>query len=268
MQRERFHAAARDGAGRYRPPLLFVHGAFSAGACWDAHLLHWFAEAGFDAHAFSLRGHGLSPGDAAADNYGLDAYLDDVVDEIDRLDRPPVVIGHSMGGWLAMRAALECRVAGLGLLCPVPPFGMAPANLSLLFWRPLLAARIGRVFAIGDGAADPQVLRAALFAGPAPEQLLGETWVTEAAESLRAGLELQHPPRFDLAPLRVLPRRVLGAEHDRLIPPAFVHATADLLDARATILPGMGHGVMLEEDWPMAADILLQWLYGPDFVPI
>ena len=134
--------------------------------------------------------------------------------------------------------------------------------------RPVLAARIAGVFAAGAGAADPLALHEALFAGPAPEHLLGEPWVTEAVESRRVGLELQHPPRFDLAPLRALPRRVLGAEHDRLIPPAFVRATADLLDTRATILPGMGHGVMLERDWPMAADIMLQWLQGPDFVPM
>ncbi|MEZ5667712.1 MAG: alpha/beta fold hydrolase [Alphaproteobacteria bacterium] len=256
--------APAGAADPRRPPLLFVHGAFAGGQCWATHLMPACAAAGWRSHAFSLRGHGASPGDVVRDNYGLDAYLDDLVDEIDRLDRPPVLVGHSMGGWLAMRAATECAVAGLVLMCPVPPFGLASANLSLAVWNPLLAARIGRVFAHGDAAVDPSVMRETLFAGALPPGMAEQEWATQAAESLRAGIELQHPPRFDLAPLRGLPRLVLGAERDALIPPPFVHATAGLLEAEAEILPGLGHGLMLDHGWQIVADRLLGWLANPD----
>lgn len=264
VSRERFHAGPATSGGDQRPPLLFIHGAFAAGACWDLHMLPWFAKAGYDAHAFSLRGHGGSAGNAGLDNFGLDAYLDDVLDEIDRLDRPPVLVGHSMGGWLAMRAAVEREVAGVGLLCPVPPFGLAAANFSLFTFQPLLATQIGSIFGHSPSGAERQIFERALFAGMVPDGLLDQPWMIEATESLRAGIELQSPPRFDLAPLRALPCRVIGAEADSLIPPAFVRATADLLGAPVTIVPEMGHAVMLEPEWPMVADLLLSWLRGPD----
>ena len=53
---------------------------------------------------------------------------------------------------------------------------------------------------------------------------------------------------------------VLGAEHDVLIPPDQVRMTAMRYDVEATILPGLGHGMMLETDWRVAADPILAWL--------
>lgn len=45
---------------RYELPLLFVHGGGASASCWDA-FQTYFAEAGFDTYALSLRGHGKSP---------------------------------------------------------------------------------------------------------------------------------------------------------------------------------------------------------------
>lgn len=56
------------------------------------------------------------------------------------------------------------------------------------------------------------------------------------------------------------PLLVLGAEHDVLIPPDQVQMTARRYDVEATILPELGHGMMLETDWRIAADPILSWL--------
>ncbi len=53
---------------------------------------------------------------------------------------------------------------------------------------------------------------------------------------------------------------VLGAEYDHLIPPTLVEMTARTYHARAEILPGLGHGLMLERDWQRPALRLLAWL--------
>ena len=45
-----------------RPPLLFVHGAYSSAWVWDEFWLPWFAANGWSAHALSLEGHGDSDG--------------------------------------------------------------------------------------------------------------------------------------------------------------------------------------------------------------
>jgi pimeloyl-ACP methyl ester carboxylesterase len=53
-----------------------------------------------------FRGHGRSEWAAT---YGLTAYLDDLTSFLrDHLQKPVVLVGHSMGGEIAMRAAVDC----------------------------------------------------------------------------------------------------------------------------------------------------------------
>jgi non-heme chloroperoxidase len=68
---------------------------------------------------------------------------------------------------------------------------------------------------------------------------------------------------FDLPSLSRTPRPpmlVLGAEHDVLIPPDQVRMTARSYGVSANILPDLGHGMMMETDWRIAADPILYWL--------
>jgi hypothetical protein len=53
---------------------------------------------------------------------------------------------------------------------------------------------------------------------------------------------------------------VLGAENDVLIPPDQVRMTARRYGVEAHILPGLGHGMMMESDWRIAADPIVAWL--------
>lgn len=72
---------------------------------------------------FDYRGHGASSGAFAACTLG--DWLEDALLVIDRLTEGPVLpVGSSMGGWLALRAAMERpgRVVGLVLIAPAPDF--------------------------------------------------------------------------------------------------------------------------------------------------
>ena len=78
--------AAPRGASP-RPPLLFVHGAYSAAWVWDETFLPWFAGKGFDAYAVSLRGHGASDGHGGVAWATLGGYVDAIVPVADVLAR-------------------------------------------------------------------------------------------------------------------------------------------------------------------------------------
>ncbi len=72
---------------------------------------------------FDYFGHGASTGDFADGTIGR--WKDDALAAIDRLtDGPQVLVGSSMGGWIAILAALARpdRVAGLYLIAPAPDF--------------------------------------------------------------------------------------------------------------------------------------------------
>ncbi|KAF2235507.1 alpha/beta-hydrolase [Viridothelium virens] len=114
-------------------PLLFLHGAHCAAACFKI-LLPLMARAGYASYALSLRGHGKSwqPSTFAFHVLtSIDSYVADAQAGLDFLtaeypDTPAVVVGHSMGGGVWQRALSlrpDAPVAGLVLLASAPLSG-------------------------------------------------------------------------------------------------------------------------------------------------
>ena len=90
-----------------------IHGFGEGGYVWDR-VLPAIASR-YDAIAPDLRGHGDSAWDAEA-RYDVQAHIEDVVHVIRALDlRRLVLVGHSMGGEIAIHVAAQCadRIAGL-----------------------------------------------------------------------------------------------------------------------------------------------------------
>ncbi|WET79059.1 alpha/beta hydrolase [Amycolatopsis sp. QT-25] len=85
-------------------PLVFVHGIRLSGAAWSEQL----HRATLPARAVDLPGHGTRRGE----RFTLAAAADAVVEG---LDEPALVVGHSLGGFVAIAAAARHpeRVAGL-----------------------------------------------------------------------------------------------------------------------------------------------------------
>src|SRR3954447_8237547 len=83
---------------RRRPRLLFVHGISVGAWIWDEHFLPFFANAGFEANAVSLRGHGNSEGHERIASWRLADYTQDLQEAVERIGGPVIVIGHSLGG--------------------------------------------------------------------------------------------------------------------------------------------------------------------------
>lgn len=103
-----------------RPPVLLVHGGYHGAWCWSAWVDRLAAD-GREVAALDLRGHGGLPQPPGYAETGVMGFVDDVIAAIDALDRPPVVVGHSLGCLLVPLAAARRPTAGLLLLCPSPP---------------------------------------------------------------------------------------------------------------------------------------------------
>ena len=70
---------------------------------------------------FDYRGHGQSSGQFVDGT--ISRWTDDALSVIDRLtEGPQILVGSSMGGWIALLASLArpTRVAGLTLIAPAP----------------------------------------------------------------------------------------------------------------------------------------------------
>uniref|UniRef100_UPI0025F359E1 alpha/beta fold hydrolase n=1 Tax=Thiobacillus sp. TaxID=924 RepID=UPI0025F359E1 len=115
-----------------KPVLALVHGWGMNARVFDE--LAVLLAAAFEVRAFDLPGHGGR--DAAADNT-LQGWADDLAQQ---LPEGATLLGWSLGGQVAMRAALDHphKIARLVLLASTPkfvatedwPHGMAPADLQ------------------------------------------------------------------------------------------------------------------------------------------
>lgn len=243
---------------RHAAPLLFVHGAFAGAWVWDEHFLPWFAAQGFSAHALSLRGHGGSTGRERIDWLSVHDYVEDVAAAVADLGAAPVLIGHSMGGFVVQKYLEHHAVPAAVLMCSVPPQGLVAAQFSLLFEKPGLMVEINRLLGGGDVALD--VLREALFAQEVSDETLRRYYRLMQPESQRAIWDMS---MFGLPNLKAMhrpPLLVLGAEKDVLIPPFLVQSTARTYGVGDRIFRGLGHGVMLEKDWQHVAETIRDWL--------
>lgn len=255
--------AAPEKARPDLPPLLFLHGAYTAAWCWEHYLPH-FAAAGFSCHALSFSGHGASRRRDHLDSYSIDDYVNDVVETIATLPAPPVLIGHSMGGFVVQKYLEKYPAPAAVLICSVPPQGLAASAFGMLFNQPGLFADLNRLMTGGQVALDS--LRAALFAQPVSVDDLARYYRMAQPESHRAIWDmmlfnLPHTARV----LEHLPDGrenllVQGAEHDMIIPASLVEMTARSYGTDATLYAGMGHGLMLEADWRRPAHDLIDWL--------
>lgn len=243
-----------------KPPLVFVHGAFAGAWTWDEHFLPYFADLGYSCHAVNLPGRRGDPDHVRLHEFGIQDFEDAVVAVVKALPRPPVLIGHSMGGFVAMRAALDCEIEAAVLISSVPPTGLAGPSVVLALSRPMLVWEIARMQSAGASEAALDTLREAIFNTHVPEATAARLMPRFQTESQRAVIEMHTVIVPPLAGFRGKPVLVLGAALDNLIPPAFVHGTAAFLGTHALILEGMGHAVMLEEYWREAAEAVKDWL--------
>ena len=109
----------RSGRGT---PIVFIHGMGSSAATWAACMAA--LRASHEVVAVDLLGHGGSPVPDDPAEYTRDRALDDLDDVLATLDEPAVLVGHSLGGYLALaHAATRPGVArGIVVLNTGPGF--------------------------------------------------------------------------------------------------------------------------------------------------
>lgn len=102
-----------------RRPLFFIHGELGGSWLWERYLAH-FAERGWEGHAMNLRAHFWSE-TTDFETLTFTSYLDDAAACLARLNRPAVMIGHGLGGLLALKLSEAREHAGLVLVSPALP---------------------------------------------------------------------------------------------------------------------------------------------------
>lgn len=252
---------SRRPAGKARStPLLFVHGAFGGAWVWDRGFLQAFADAGWEAHAVSLRGHGRSGGRDCVALWRMADYVDDVQSVAASLSAPPVLIGHSMGGLVVQSCLHRFGAPAAVLMASGPPHGLLGTWLNMGFYHPQLLMQVGLMQMMGPAATDIAVVKRALFSDSVADETVLELLPRFGMESPLAMLDMLG---LDLPPSRStldLPVLVIGAENDAFIYPGALTETAKTYRTKAEVMAGMAHALMLDDGWPVVAERLIDWL--------
>lgn len=228
----------------YLPPslgrgvaLLFVHGEGGSAPLWSRQVAHFGA-----AHsplAVDLPGHGRSSGLDGPDSVAAAANL--VCAILDELRAPPtVVVGHGLGGQIALCAAIERpeRVRGVVTIGTAARPEIAPALIEQL--EAVVAGRLGQQFDMPYFGASPDMA------------VVRELWGEMARTDPR--VRLSDVRAYRSSDLRgVLPslrRRalVVHGDADRLCPVACAaELAAAIPGAERAIIAGAGHVAHLEQ---------------------
>ena len=241
-------ATATSGEGPRQ--IALVHGLGADGALWGALTERVVAAGGATVTTVDLRGHGASD---RADEYGLDAFADDLVETL-----PPgldLVVGHSLGGSVLERAV--GRLAPTHALYLDPGFALALPTEGLagrLFWA------TAPVTLTLKSLAQKRRSRGRAPMGP-QDAALRDAALARFDRRMTIGVfrDVAHHPA-PVAPPAVPSTIVLSEDSPAVLPDARAQRLADLgWDVRR--LPGVGHDFWLE-DADRTVDVVRDLLVG------
>jgi pimeloyl-ACP methyl ester carboxylesterase len=256
MRLEVINEKPKSGA---RPtPVLFVHGAWHGAWCWAEHFMPYLAQKGYESFALSLRGHGASEGRERLRWTCIGDYVADVAQVVEQLPRPPVLVGHSMGGMVVQKYLESHAAPAAVLLGSVPPRGVIRATLAIALRHPLAFTRANLTLSLYPLVNTPSLAQEFFFSADMPQEKVATYFARLQDESYRAflgmlALELPRPRRVKT------PMLVLGAAQDTIFSGGEVEATARAYGTQAKIFD-MAHDMMLEAGWQNVADRIVNWL--------
>lgn len=235
-------------------PVLCLHGLF-AGSWVYEQLLPLIAERGHPAAALSFRGHPPAPPIAAIGRTSIAAYCHDAAEAAKALDRP-IVIGHSLGGLVALLLASRNLVRAAVLVSSAPPRGITVLSLPLLLRMPryLPALLLSHAFLPRPRDLDALVLNRV----PADERdQLRVRFVPDSGRAARqAALGTNDA---DLSGTRT-PVLVVSGDEDRFVPLGVARRLAQRYDAPLHVAAGHGHFLFGEPGWDAHATAILDWI--------
>lgn len=247
-------------ARKYETPILMTHGMWHGAWCWEGWMA-LFAEWGWECHAYSLPGHGLSPVQRPIPECTLDYYTSFLRNEVDRLERLPVLMGHSMGGAISQWYLRYVRddVPAVVLVASWVSHAAFPDG-AVQFFKidPIGVLRAFRVGNATPYVRSPQVAARKLISDGAvitPEELHARLGPESALVTLQ-----HNPPMWEPKAQVSAPMLYLAGEIDTVISNRASRRTADHYGADFELIKRAAHNLMMEHNYQETARYVHTWL--------
>lgn len=246
--------------------LFMIHGMWGTGDVWK-HYRTFFEEKNYTCITPTLRHHDADQAHLPEElgTTSLRDYADDLEAQIRALPEPPIIIGHSMGGFLAQLLGSRGLGKALVLLTPAAPAGIHAVTPSVArcflsiqtkwgFWRKPMK----------------QTYKEAVFGSlhqfsPEDRQRVYASFVYESG---RAATELgfwmfdrQKTTYIDSESITV-PTLIIGGGDDRIVPASVVRKVAKKYAHIADYkeFTEFAHYVIAQPGWEIVAGYVADWL--------
>jgi pimeloyl-ACP methyl ester carboxylesterase len=247
--------------------ILMIHGMWAGPWYWENYKT-FLERRGYVCEAVTLRHHDPAPDEPPREGLGntsLLDYVDDLESRIRTMDDKPIVMGHSMGGFLAQALAAKDLCSCAICLTPAAPSGIMALKPSVIktflpimtkwgFWRKPTKLSFERA------------VYSCLHLLPPNQQR--QVYDKMIYESGRAAFELgfwlfdtRGASRVDESKVRA-PVLIIGGAQDRITPVSVVRKVAEKYGDRATYkeFRNHAHWVVEEPGWEDIADYVARWL--------
>lgn len=247
--------ATIGGGEPVKPPILFIHGAFTRAGRWQSWLTY-FRSAGYTCAAPSLPAHD-PPDRRKLAALTFRDYVDAMVAEHARFDAPPVIVGSSMGGLVAQHVAAETKSAGLVLVSSAAPW-RGGGRIGAMPWALpyLLPVATGRPLRGSKRAARKLVLH---DLSDTERNHLLDIFADESGKAYRTMILGSAPIAKGAVKCPVL---CISAGGDRLFRPVVARRLAAFYNADHVVVPGAGHTLVGGGQLVPIADTILRWIEG------
>ncbi|HEY3069652.1 MAG TPA: alpha/beta hydrolase [Gaiellaceae bacterium] len=265
-----------EAAATDRTPLMLIHGAWLSSRSWE-NFSDYFRKRGF---AVSAPEWPRKQGDVEElredaeeiKGLGLTEIVDHYESQIQALDEPPVLIGHSYGG-LIVELLLDRGLGRAGVaISPAPPKGIlvlpfstlkagAPALAHPSKWHGVVPLTLEEFTYGFVNTFSPEDAAAAYekYAVPETGQIFYEAGF--------ANFHLHPPTEVHFKNDERAPLLIVGAERDHTVPASLSHKQYEKYeqsDAQTDYIefPGRPHLMMAAEGWEEIAAGIESWLNG------
>lgn len=241
--------------------IFMIHGMWVGGWCWGKYKT-FFENIGFQCIIPTLPFHDGDSGRKTGSQLGTTSlldYADYLEGEIKKLDSPPILMGHSMGGLLTQILAARGLAKVAVLLAPGPPRGVYALEYSGLksiseiirswgFWRkPIRLSFEKTVYSMNHLL-------------PAEEQKnIYRKSVPESGRALAEILFWRKASQVN-EKLVTCPILVVSGKEDRITPPKVGRRIAKKYNANYREFENHAHYLIEEPGWEDVAEYIANWL--------
>lgn len=255
-------------------PVVFVHGLWLHAESWKP-WVDLFDESGYAASAPGWPGDGETVAETRAHpeqvaGHGIADVVAQYAHEIGKLDRKPIVVGHSFGGLIAQRLLSGGFASAAVAIDPAPAKGV--------LYLPPSALRVASIALRNPGNRNGAVSLTKEqfrygFGNALSEEESDELWEQWAIpspgkplfEAALANVELHSPAAVDRKSETRGPLLITAGGKDHTVPAAVSKQTQKLYNKSSAVtdlrtFADRGHSLTIDRGWREVADSVLGWL--------